>query len=80
MKENQVTGFFGSTLSLTSKGLKLINLLKNKYKNFEDLQKEKNNISDCYLTEIVYTKEPKKTKEKVKVVKAVNKKNLILED
>jgi hypothetical protein len=55
-------------------------LLKNKYKNFEDLQKEKNNISDCYLTEIVYTKEPKKTKEKVKVVKAVNKKNLILED
>jgi Werner syndrome ATP-dependent helicase len=80
IKENQVTGFFGSTLCLTTKGLKLINLLKNKYKNFEDLQKEKNNISDCYLTEIVCTKEPKKTKEKVKVVKAVNKKNLILED
>lgn len=80
IKENQVTGFFGSTLCLTTKGLKLINLLKNKYKNFEDLQKEKNNISDCYLTEIVYTKEPKKTKEKIKVVKAVNKKNLIIED
>ena len=80
IKENQVTGFFGSTLCLTTKGLKLINLLKNKYKNFEDLQKEKSLISDCYLNEIVYTKEAKKTKEKIKVVKAVNKKNLILED
>ena len=67
-------------MCLTTKGLKLINLLKNKYKNFEDLQKEKSLISDCYLNEIVYTKETKKTKEKIKVVKAVNKKNLILED
>ena len=80
IKENQVTGFFGSTLCLTTKGLKIINLLKNKYKTFEDLQKEKCLISDCYLNEIVYTKEVKKTKEKVKVVKTVNKKNLILED
>ena len=80
IKENQVTGFFGSTLCLTTKGLKLINLLKNKYKTFEDLLKEKNIISDCYLNEIIYTKELKKTKEKIKVVKIVNKKNLILED
>ena len=79
-KENQVTGFFGSTLCLSTKGLKLINLLKNKYKTFEDLLKEKSMITDCYLNEIICTKEPKKTKDKIKVIKVVNKKNIIIND
>ena len=73
IKENQVTGFFGSTISLTTKGVKLINSLKNKYKEFEDLEKEKSNISDCYLSEIICTKEIKKsktTKDKIKVIEA----------
>jgi hypothetical protein len=74
IKENQVTGYFGSTISLTTKGVKLINSLKNKYKNFEDLQKEKCNISDCYLSEIVCLKETKKSKtpkDKIKVIKKI---------
>jgi hypothetical protein len=86
IKENQVTGFFGSTISLTTKGVKLINSLKNKYKEFEDLQKEKSNISDCYLSEIIYLKETKKsktTKDKIKVIKAITvikNKNIVIEE
>jgi superfamily II DNA helicase RecQ len=86
IKENQVSGFFGSTISLTSKGVKLINSLKNKYKNFEDLEKEKSNISDCYLSEIIYSKEIKKaktTKDKIKVIKkttTIKNKNILIEE
>jgi Werner syndrome ATP-dependent helicase len=86
IKENQVTGFFGSTISLTTKGVKLINSLKNKYKNFEDLEKEKSNISDCYLSEIIFTKEIKKsktTKDKIKVIKkttVIKNKNIVIEE
>ena len=50
--EKQLTGLYGSTISVTSKGNLLINELKNKYSNYSEIILD-NDSKNCLLQEII---------------------------
>lgn len=50
--EKQLTGLYGSTISVTSKGSLLINELKNKYSNYSEIILDNDN-KNCLLQEII---------------------------